>query len=99
MGATFTLLRVRPVRRDSDTIRHGLIGCSELERTGMSGAPNRYRNMDRDREDLDGFDGSPIIQPSLFVGGALDASTTISTPGRRSPDVLPRVQDVQAGHR
>ncbi|MEU6410386.1 alpha/beta hydrolase [Microbispora sp. NPDC046933] len=23
-----------------------------------------------------GFDGAPITQPSLFVGGALDASTT-----------------------
>ncbi|MDF2709774.1 MAG: epoxide hydrolase, partial [Nonomuraea muscovyensis] len=31
--------------------------------------------MDRDREDLAGFDGSPVTQPSLFAGGALDAST------------------------
>ncbi|MET9604819.1 alpha/beta hydrolase [Streptomyces sp. NPDC006512] len=49
--------------------------AGEFERTGMSGALNRYRNMDRDWEDLAGFDGSPITQPSLFIGGALDAST------------------------
>ncbi|TQS28420.1 alpha/beta fold hydrolase [Microbispora sp. KK1-11] len=50
--------------------------AAEFERTGLTGALNRYRNMDRDWEDLAGFDGAPITQPSLFVGGALDASTT-----------------------
>jgi pimeloyl-ACP methyl ester carboxylesterase len=52
------------------------IYAAEFERTGLSGALGRYRNMDRDWEDLAGFDGSPITQPSLFIGGALDASTT-----------------------
>ncbi|MGW8948805.1 alpha/beta fold hydrolase [Streptomyces sp. NPDC055709] len=50
--------------------------AGEFERTGMSGALNRYRNMDRDWEDLADFDGAPLTQPSLFVGGGLDASTT-----------------------
>ncbi|MEU8937439.1 alpha/beta hydrolase [Streptomyces goshikiensis] len=50
--------------------------AGEFERTGMSGALHRYRNMDRDWEDLARFDGAPITQPSLFAGGALDASTT-----------------------
>ncbi|UNO38440.1 alpha/beta hydrolase [Streptomyces sp. MST-110588] len=50
--------------------------AGEFERTGMSGALNRYRNMDRDWEDLADFDGAPVTQPSLFIGGALDASTT-----------------------
>jgi pimeloyl-ACP methyl ester carboxylesterase len=50
--------------------------AGEFERTGMSGALNRYRNMDRDWEDLAEFDGAPITQPSLFIGGSLDASTT-----------------------
>ncbi|GII91703.1 epoxide hydrolase [Sinosporangium siamense] len=50
--------------------------AAEFERTGLTGALNRYRNMDRDWEDLADFDGSPIKQPSLFIGGALDASTT-----------------------
>ncbi|WP_327408732.1 alpha/beta hydrolase [Streptomyces sp. NBC_01281] len=50
--------------------------AAEFERTGLTGALNRYRNMDRDWEDLADHDGAPITQPSLFVGGALDASTT-----------------------
>ncbi|WP_328328418.1 MULTISPECIES: alpha/beta fold hydrolase [unclassified Streptomyces] len=49
--------------------------AGEFERTGMSGALNRYRNMDRDWEDLADFDGAPLTQPSLFIGGGLDAST------------------------
>lgn len=50
--------------------------AAEFERTGMTWALNRYRNMDRDWEDLAGFDGAPITQPSLFIGGSMDASTT-----------------------
>lgn len=50
--------------------------AGEFERTGLTGALNRYRNMDRDWEDLASLDGAPITQPSLFVGGRLDASTT-----------------------
>ncbi|MFC9648858.1 alpha/beta fold hydrolase [Streptomyces sp. NPDC059892] len=50
--------------------------ADEFERTGLTGALNRYRNMDRDWEDLAAWHGAPIIQPSLFIGGALDASTT-----------------------
>jgi pimeloyl-ACP methyl ester carboxylesterase len=50
--------------------------AGEFERTGMSGALGRYRNMDRDWADLADFDGAPITQPSVFAGGALDASTT-----------------------
>ncbi|MFB7292291.1 alpha/beta fold hydrolase [Actinacidiphila glaucinigra] len=50
--------------------------AGEFERTGMAGALNRYRNMDRDWEDLAQYAGAPIKQPSLFIGGALDASTT-----------------------
>ncbi|MGP4001750.1 alpha/beta fold hydrolase [Streptomyces sp. 8N706] len=48
----------------------------EFERTGLSGALGRYRNMDRDWEDLAEYDGAAITQPSLFIGGSLDASTT-----------------------
>lgn len=50
--------------------------AGEFERTGLTGALNRYRNMDRDWEDLASYDGAPITQPSLFVGGTRDASTT-----------------------
>jgi pimeloyl-ACP methyl ester carboxylesterase len=50
--------------------------AGEFERTGMTGALNRYRNMDRDWADLAGHHGAPVTQPSLFLGGSLDASTT-----------------------
>ncbi|MFI8950250.1 alpha/beta fold hydrolase [Streptomyces sp. NPDC053750] len=50
--------------------------AAEFERTGLTGALNRYRNMDRDWEDLASHRGTPIKQPSLFIGGTLDASTT-----------------------
>lgn len=50
--------------------------AGEFERGGMSGALNRYRNMDRDWEDFADYDGAPITQPSLFIGGGADASTT-----------------------
>lgn len=46
----------------------------EFERTGFTGALNRYRSMDQDWEDLAEWDGAPITQPSLFVAGRLDAS-------------------------
>ncbi|MHC5258398.1 alpha/beta hydrolase [Streptomyces sp. UC4497] len=50
--------------------------AGEFERTGMGGALARYRNMDRDWEDLEAYDGAAIGQPSLFIGGGGDASTT-----------------------
>ncbi|MFI7273385.1 alpha/beta fold hydrolase [Streptomyces sp. NPDC049879] len=49
--------------------------AGEFERTGLRGALARYRNMDRDWEDLAPWDGAPITQPSLFIGGTRDAST------------------------
>ncbi|MEV5682654.1 alpha/beta fold hydrolase [Streptomyces sp. NPDC052164] len=48
----------------------------EFERTGLTGALNRYRNVDRDWADLAAWDGAPVTRPALFIGGALDASTT-----------------------
>ncbi|MFF1736965.1 alpha/beta fold hydrolase [Streptomyces sp. NPDC058247] len=50
--------------------------AGEFERTGLTGGLNRYRNMDRDWEDLAAHRGAPVTQPSLFIGGAMDASTT-----------------------
>jgi pimeloyl-ACP methyl ester carboxylesterase len=50
--------------------------AAEFERTGVTGALNRYRNVDRDWEDLATWNGAPIRQPSLFAGGGADASTT-----------------------
>lgn len=50
--------------------------AGEFERTGLTGALNRYRSMDRDWSDLAPWSGAPLPQPSLFLGGTLDASTT-----------------------
>ncbi|TJZ57145.1 alpha/beta hydrolase [Streptomyces piniterrae] len=49
--------------------------ANEFERTGFSGALNRYRNVDRDWEDLAAWEGAPISQPSLFIGGEHDGPT------------------------
>ncbi|MFA3834943.1 alpha/beta fold hydrolase [Streptomyces aureus] len=72
--------------------------AGEFERTGLTGALNRYRNMDRDWQDLAAHGGAPVTQPSLFIGGALDASTTwlsdaiaaypTTLPGLRSSHLL-----------
>ncbi len=50
--------------------------AGEFERTGLTGALNRYRNMDRDWAELADLNGRPLEQPALFVGGTRDASTT-----------------------
>ncbi|MEA2129463.1 MAG: hypothetical protein QOJ85_2354 [Solirubrobacteraceae bacterium] len=48
--------------------------AAEFERNGFTGPLNRYRNVDRDWEDLAAFDGATIRQPAIFIGGALDTS-------------------------
>ncbi len=50
--------------------------AGEFERTGLTGALNRYRNVDRDWADLAPHAGRTLTVPTLFVGGALDATTT-----------------------
>ncbi|MET8681880.1 alpha/beta hydrolase [Streptomyces sp. NPDC004647] len=64
--------------------------AGEFERTGLTGALNRYRNVDRDWEDLAAWDGAPITKPALFIGGELDASTTwMSDAIKAYPTTLP----------
>ncbi len=41
---------------------------------GVAGALNRYRNVDRDWEDLAALDGRVLSAPALFLAGAQDAS-------------------------
>lgn len=48
---------------------------SEFERTGFFGPLNRYRNVDRDFEDLAAHRGQPIVVPALFIGGDRDGPT------------------------
>ncbi|MYX71710.1 alpha/beta hydrolase [Streptomyces sp. SID3915] len=63
---------------------------AEFERTGLTGGLNRYRNVDRDWEDLAAWDGAVLSQPSLFLGGSLDSSTTWMADAIAAyPDTLP----------
>ena len=54
--------------------------AGEFERTGFFGPLSRYRNVDRDFEDLAGFAGQPIRIPSLFIGGERDGPTIWGAP-------------------
>jgi pimeloyl-ACP methyl ester carboxylesterase len=47
----------------------------EFEHSGLRGPLNRYRNVDRDWEDLAAFRGASINVPSLFIGGDRDGPT------------------------
>jgi pimeloyl-ACP methyl ester carboxylesterase len=44
----------------------------EFERTGFRGALNRYRNVDRDWEELAHLAGAKVEQPALFIAGERD---------------------------
>jgi pimeloyl-ACP methyl ester carboxylesterase len=44
----------------------------EFERTGFRGGLNRYRNMDRDWQELPQLDGAKVQQPALFIAGERD---------------------------
>jgi len=44
----------------------------EFQRTGFRGGLNRYRNMDRDWEELAHLAGAVVRQPALFVAGERD---------------------------
>jgi pimeloyl-ACP methyl ester carboxylesterase len=49
--------------------------AGEFERTGLTGGLNRYRNVDRDWEDLVAWANGPITVPSFFLGGERDGPT------------------------
>jgi pimeloyl-ACP methyl ester carboxylesterase len=53
---------------------------SEFEHSGLRGPLNRYRNVDRDFEDLAAFRGARIDVPSLFIGGDRDGPTIWGAP-------------------
>jgi pimeloyl-ACP methyl ester carboxylesterase len=60
---------------------------AEFERSGFRGPLNRYRNVDRDWEDLAVLRHRPIEVPALFAGGELDGPTMW---GRNAIDRFPR---------
>jgi pimeloyl-ACP methyl ester carboxylesterase len=52
----------------------------EFEYSGFFGPLSRYRNVDRDWEDLAAFAGQPIRLPALFIGGDRDGPTAWGAP-------------------
>jgi pimeloyl-ACP methyl ester carboxylesterase len=52
----------------------------EFEYSGFFGPLSRYRNVDRDWEDLAAFAGQPITIPALFIGGERDGPTIWGAP-------------------
>jgi pimeloyl-ACP methyl ester carboxylesterase len=64
----------------------------EFEYSGFFGPLSRYRNVDRDFDDLSAFAGTPIRQPSLFIGGSKDGPTIWGAPAiERFETTLPRL--------
>ncbi len=64
--------------------------AADFARTGFSGGLNRYRNVDRDWEDLAAWEGRPLRQPSIFIAGERDASTVwLADAITAFPDTLP----------
>jgi pimeloyl-ACP methyl ester carboxylesterase len=68
--------------------------AGEFEYTGFRGGLNRYRNVDRDWEDLAGFADRPIGIPALFVGGSRDGPTIMAAPAiEKFPETLPKLHE------
>jgi pimeloyl-ACP methyl ester carboxylesterase len=68
----------------------------EFERSGFRGPLNRYRNVDRDWEDLAVWARRPITVPSLFIGGERDGPTIWGAGAiARFPESLP---DLRGSH-
>ena len=65
---------------------------NEFERSGLRGPLNRYRNVDRDWEDLAAFRGARIDVPALFIGGDRDGPTVMGAPAIAAFDrTLPKL--------
>ncbi len=76
---------------------------SEFEYSGLRGPLNRYRNVDRDWEDLAAFRGARIDVPSLFIGGDRDGPTVWGAPaiaafGRTLPKLRRSIVLEGCGH-
>jgi len=65
---------------------------AEFEYSGFFGPLCRYRNVDRDWEDLGAFAGQPITIPALFIGGDRDGPTIWGKPAiDRFAQTLPKL--------
>ncbi len=75
--------------------------ANELARNGFRGPLNRYRNMDRDWEELPELATAKIEQPALFITGELDPVRAMAPPDAMKP-MAPGLKDIivipGAGH-
>ncbi|MFI1915986.1 alpha/beta fold hydrolase [Nocardia sp. NPDC020380] len=74
---------------------------TEYERTGFTGALNRYRNADRDWHHLPTLATNPLPQPALFLAGALDTAVrygNLSTMRDLAPNLADPIVLPGAGH-
>jgi len=99
-GGTIGTVRRGGVLRDRFVIPDKLPGwlteddvdfyAGEFERTGFRGPLNRYRNVDRDWQDMQHLRDQPIKVPSLFIGGEVDGPTLWGARAiSRFPETLP----------
>jgi pimeloyl-ACP methyl ester carboxylesterase len=75
--------------------------AGNFEKTGFRGGLNRYRNMDRDWEELPQLAEATITQPALFIAGEHDGVIAMANPeGMRPfvPDLRKLVILPGAGH-
>lgn len=54
---------------------------NEFKRTGFRGGLNRYRNMDRDWEELPQLAGARVTQPAAFIAGDRDGVIAMNPSG------------------
>jgi pimeloyl-ACP methyl ester carboxylesterase len=75
--------------------------AKEFERSGFRGGLNRYRNMDRDWEELPELATAKITQPALFITGETDPVRAFA-PAEAMKPLVPGLQDLivmpGAGH-
>jgi pimeloyl-ACP methyl ester carboxylesterase len=75
--------------------------AKEFERSGFRGGLNRYRNMDRDWEELPELATAKITQPALFITGETDPVRAFA-PAEAMKPLVPGLKDLivmpGAGH-
>jgi pimeloyl-ACP methyl ester carboxylesterase len=75
--------------------------ANEFKRTGFRGGLNRYRNMDRDWQDLPQLADAKVTQPALFIGGTKDGVLAFTSMDAMKANV-PNLRDIimleGAGH-
>ena len=70
-----------PDKRREETPGEALYDLAgEFKKSGFRGPINRYRNMDRDWEELPQLENARVKQPALFLAGEKDGVIAMSSP-------------------